>query len=78
MLQTTYRSSNNGEPAKVSSGIMDRLFFIIILRHKQETEIENKKGESKSKKSKIYISYSACSITHISYTLLAISAVWTL
>ena len=37
MLQTTYRSSNNEEPAKVSSGIVDSLLFIIILRNKQET-----------------------------------------
>ena len=40
MVQTTYRSSNNGEPAKVSSGIMDRLLFIFILRDNQETEKE--------------------------------------
>lgn len=65
MLQTTYKSSNNGEPTKVSSGMMDRLFFIIILRDEQETEIETKKVKVKvkTKKTKIYFSPSACSIT---------------
>ena len=36
MLKFTYSISNSGEPAKVSSGMMDRLLFIIILKDKQK------------------------------------------
>ena len=43
MATITYRKSNDGEPAKVFSGTMDRLLFMIVLRMKEKTEIKNRK-----------------------------------
>ena len=43
MVTITYRKSNDGEPAKVFSGMIDSLLFMIILRMKEKTEIKNRK-----------------------------------
>ena len=40
MVTITYRKSNDGEPAKVFSGMIDRLLFMIILRMKEKTEFK--------------------------------------
>ena len=48
MVTITYKKYSNGDPAKVSSGMMDRLFFNIILQMKEIAEIKNPKTFSLS------------------------------
>ena len=59
MVTITYRKSNDGEPAKVFSGMIDRLLFMIILRMKEKTEFVTERSN------RVRHCYSCGMITHM-------------
>ena len=72
MATITYRKSNDGEPAKVFSGTMDRLLFMIVLRMKEKSR--NKKPKTFSlcttefaaeRSNRVGHCYSCGMVTHI-------------